>query len=164
KSQANQPCLVMALTQFCGVISRIGWGVASDFVHGGKRVPTLQVIGFITAAGLVGLAFMVNTSPSWIIWVIASMAGAGSFGFNGTAILLRAELAGKDLVATSTGMGMAIAAWGVVIGPPLFGLVVDTTGSYRIAWEFLSVVILAATILLGFIHEQKPKFETEKNE
>ncbi|MHB8918609.1 MAG: hypothetical protein ACYC4H_11335, partial [Desulfocucumaceae bacterium] len=90
----------------------------------------------------------------WFVWIIASMAGAGAIGFNGTSILLRAELAGKDLVATSTGMGMAIAAWGVVFGPPLFGLVVDITGSYRIAWGLLSVAILASTLLLRFVREK----------
>lgn len=154
--------IVLAMTQFCGIIGRIGWGLASDFIYGGRRVPTLQMIGIITMLGLVGLAFIDRTTPSWLLWIIASMAGAGTLGFSGTAILLRAELAGSDLVATSTGMGMAIAAWGVVVGPPLFGLVVDITGSYRTAWGIMATLIMVATGLLRFVHEHKHGFEAGK--
>lgn len=157
-----QAGFVMAVTQFCGIISRTGWGVASDFIYGGRRVPTLRAIGLTTVAGLVGLAFMSGATPTVVIWIVASLAGAGSIGFNGTAILLRAELAGKGLEATSTGMGMAISAWGVVVGPPLFGLIVDRTGSYGIAWQIMSAVILTATVLLRFVNEQKPLSKVEK--
>jgi len=149
--------LVMALTQFSGVAGRIAWGLMSDFVFAGKRVPTLKVAGLTTAAGLLGLALIDASTPAWIIWIAASIAGAGSIGFAGTAILLRAELTGKNLAATSTGMGMAIGAWGVLMGPPVFGLIVDTTGSYKMAWALISALSLGATFLLGLVRERKPQ-------
>lgn len=146
---------VMAITQLSGILGRILWGLMSDFIFAGKRVPTLQVAGLTTVIGLFSLAMVSSMTPEWMIWVIASMIGAGSIGFAGTAILLRAELTEKDLAATSTGIGMAISAWGVIIGPPLFGFVVDTTHSYRIAWELIAIISLVATILLGYIREYK---------
>lgn len=143
----------MAVMQLSGLVSRLLWGMISDFLFAGRRIPVLQIIGSVTFAGLIGLAFLDKTMPAWFIWVIACTAGAGSEGFPGTAILLRAELAGKDLAATSTGLGMAISFWGVLLGPPLFGFVVDMTNSYRFAWMILAVITFVATVLLRFIHE-----------
>ncbi|MDN5347684.1 MAG: hypothetical protein PWP65_1248 [Clostridia bacterium] len=144
---------VMAAVQLIGAISRIGFGMVSDFIFDGRRVPVLQIMGFITVIGLVGLGFLNAATPSWITFLAASLAGGGSTGFMGTAVLLRAELAGKHLVATSTGMGMAIAASGILLGPPLFGFIVDSIHSYRIAWEAIALLNLVSTLLLRFIHE-----------
>jgi len=146
---------IMAVTQFCGIIGRIMWGLLSDFVFSGKRVPTLQIAGFTTTLGLFGLAVISSSTPAWIIWVIASLVGAGTIGFAGTSILLRAELTPKNLVATSTGLGMAIASWGVLLGPPVFGFIVDVNDSYKMAWVLLAAVSLAGTLLLGAIRERK---------
>jgi MFS family permease len=145
----------MAVTQVLGIIGRIVWGVMSDFVFTGKRVPTLQVASLTTVIGLVGLALTGKATPSWVILIAASLAGAGSIGFGGTAILLRAELAGRSLAATSTSIGMAIGAWGIVLGPPLFGFIVDLTNSYTLAWGLTAAASLAAVIMLRFIHEHK---------
>jgi len=146
---------VMAVTQFSGVVGRLVWGAMSDFIFGGRRVPTLIAAGVATVIGLSGLALIGTGTPAWVIWIIASLAGAGSIGFAGTAILLRAELTGKELAATSTGLGMAISAWGVLVGPPVFGLIVDTTHSYRLSWWIITAISLAATLLLGLIREKK---------
>lgn len=147
---------VAAVTQFCGVLGRVVWGVVSDFAFAGRRVPVLQVIGLTSVAGLFGLAFITGATPAWIVLVVASIAGTGTLGFTGTSILLRAELAGKDLAATATGMGMAIASWGVILGPPLFGLIVDNTNSYKLAWEIVGGITLAATFTLRSVREGRP--------
>lgn len=151
--------LILAVTQFTGVFGRILCGLVSDYIFGGRRVPTLQVTGLLTVIGLFGLALMERSLPNWIIWVSAPLAGVGSIGFAGTSILFRAEVAGKNLVATSTGVGMAIAAWGVLLGPPIFGYIVDTTHSYKIAWLLLAFISLAATILLWLVSENKKAAE-----
>lgn len=145
--------LTMAVMQLSGLISRILWGLFNDFIFPGRRIPVLQMIGAVTVAGLIGLALLNKTIPLWVIWIVVSLAGAGSEGFAGTVILLRAEVVSKNLVATSTGLGMAIAFWGVLLGPPLFGWMVDVTESYRLAWLLLAVITLTATLLLRFIQE-----------
>jgi len=145
--------LTMAFMQFGGVVSRVVWGLITDFLFAGRRIPVLQIIGLVTVAGLLGLAFLKPAMPAWVIWLVVATAGAGSEGFPGTAILLRAELAGKDLAATSTGLGMAISFWGVLFGPPFFGFVVDTLHSYQLAWLTLAGITLAATVLLRFVRE-----------
>lgn len=146
---------VMATTQVFGIAGRISWGMISDFAYAGKRLPILKIAGLATALGLFGLALTGRSTPAWAVLLAASVAGAGSIGFGGTAMLLRAELAGRGLAATSTSVGSAIGAWGAVLGPPLFGLAVDVTGSYRIAWGILAGISLAASLALGLIREQK---------
>lgn len=145
---------VSAMTQFSGILGRLFWGVMSDFLFAGKRVPVLQIAGLTTAGSLFGFALINGTTPSWIIWVISSIAGMGCLGFSGTSILLRAELAGKNLAATSTGLGMSISAWGVLVGPLVFGFIVDVTLSYRVAWICIAAISFAATLFLGVIRER----------
>lgn len=144
---------VLAATQVFGIIGRLAWGVMSDFIFAGKRVPTLLAASLTTVIGVFVLALAGQTTPFWVIMIAASLAGAGSIGYGGTSILLRAETAGKELAATSTSIGMAIAAWGVVVGPPVFGYIVDATDSYSIAWALITVISLAATVMLRFLHE-----------
>jgi cyanate permease len=44
-----------------------------------------------------------------------------------------------------------------MIGPPVFGYIVDSTGSYRIAWGFLAIVALLATVSLFFVREGRKR-------
>ena len=155
----------LGLVQFSGMVSRLLWGLLSDYTFSGKRLPVLQIIGLVTVAGLLGLAFLKPTTPTWFVWIVACVAGAGAEGFAGTAILLRAELAGKGLVAVSTGLGMAIAFWGVLVGPPLFGMIVDMFESYRLAWVLLAVISVAGVVALRLVDEvtYDTKLEIERN-
>lgn len=147
---------VMAVSQVFGIVGRLAWGVMSDFMFAGRRIPTLLAASLTTVAGVLVLAMTGQTTPFWVIMIAASLAGAGSIGYGGTSILLRAETAGKELAATSTSIGMAIAAWGVLVGPPVFGYIVDATGSYNIAWGVIATVSIAATLMLRFLHEPAP--------
>ncbi len=146
--------LIASFTQFCGIIGRIFLGLLSDYLFKGKRVPALQVIGIVTLIGFLGLSLLTRTTPLWLVWMIVSLVGTGSLGFSGTSILLRAELAGEKLAATSTGAGMAISGLSIFLGIPLFGFIVDFTQSYKTAWLLLAGLSLAATLLLKLIEEE----------
>ncbi|MFW6279371.1 MAG: hypothetical protein ACOC2G_04195, partial [Bacillota bacterium] len=46
-----------------------------------------------------------------------------------------------------TGFALIFLRSGVVISPPLFGLLADITGTYRLSWLLLSVVIFLFTLI-----------------
>ena len=51
------------------------------------------------------------------------------------------------------GVSLTIVFIGHLFGPPLFGFVVDRTGSYDYAWLLFCILIALATALIGLIRE-----------
>jgi MFS transporter, ACS family, hexuronate transporter len=139
----------LALLQVGGVIGRVLWGIVSDRVFPGRRMPMLAVIGGL--AGLMALA-MGYLSPGLPVWLLASMVfvyGGTAVGWNGLYHALVVETAGRDQAAMAVGFCMTLSQIGTVAGPPLFGFIVDMTGSYQPAWLCLSVLSLGGALVAG---------------
>jgi hypothetical protein len=69
------------------------------------------------------------------VGTLAILAGAGAFGWVGLYFALVAEIGGARYAGLLTGVAVAFAWSGVLVGPPLFGLLLSATGSY--AWPWL---------------------------
>ena len=134
----------LALTQAGAVIGRVGWGVASDRLFGGRRKVVLVLIGFLSAALIALLSLMTRQSSLYLLLAILFAAGICLVGYQGVSYALIGELAGKAKTGTALGMMITINATAATIGTPLFGHVVDRTGSYPLAWQ-----LLAALLALG---------------
>jgi sugar phosphate permease len=59
-----------------------------------------------------------------------------------------AELGGKALAGTAAGVFATIAYLGIIVGPPVFGYIVDKTGSYSLAWFVFAIASALATGIL----------------
>lgn len=138
---------LLALAHVGGAAGRLGWGVVSDRFFEGRRRPGLTLNALIAAAGLVGFALGGALSPLWA-GVIAFLTGLGAFGWVGLFFALMAEIGGPRFAGLMTGLGVIFAWGGVLVGPPLFGLVVEATDSYRIGWLGLSVLAVVVAAIL----------------
>jgi sugar phosphate permease len=139
---------LLALAQAGGTAARVGWGVASDRLFGGRRRPGLVITALLGATTYV--AFSLGGPAPWALAsLLGIMAGAGAFGWVGLYLALVAEIGGAKYAGLLTGVAVAFAWSGVLIGPPLFGLLLDATGSYRVPWLVLSAVALAAAAALS---------------
>jgi MFS family permease len=67
-------------------------------------------------------------------------------GYQGVSYALIGEIAGKARTGVGLGMMITINAACATLGTPLFGYIVDRTGSYAFAWQ-----ILAASITIGIL-------------
>ena len=137
---------MFGVAQVSGLVFRLLWGLASDILLGGRRREVVLLIGACLVVGLLALAWLPEGSPVWLVGLVAVIAGAGGLAWAGVFILIRAELGGKERSAASTGLGMAIASSGGLLGPPAFGLTVEWTGSYAVAWVILALLILVGTL------------------
>lgn len=151
---------MLASAQVAGTIARILWGMVSDYWLGG-RVNTLRLIGFVMSAGLVLLGTLNRGTATWLAWFAAIFAGVGSLGWAGTVTLLRAELVGRERAALATGFGMTMASWGSLAGPPIFGWLVDVTGTYSFAWWGTAALTLLSTLAFWKVREPKARRETK---
>ena len=66
------------------------------------------------------------------------VAGVCIVGYQGVSYALIGEIAGKSRTGAGLGMMITINAGAATIGTPVFGYIVDRTGSYAIGWSVLA--------------------------
>jgi MFS transporter, ACS family, hexuronate transporter len=126
------------------MVGRIGWGVASDRLFGGRRKAVLIIIGLLAALSIAALGLMSGDFPYYLLLPILFVAGVSIVGYQGVSYALIGEIAGRSRTGAGLGMMITINAGAATLGTPMFGYIVDYTGSYAVAWQ-----ILAATIAAG---------------
>ena len=136
----------LVATQCGGVGGRMGFGLLSDRVFGGRRRIVLAIAGL----GSIACALLLSTTapgagPGRLVPLAASIGFFG-VGWNGVQHTLMAELAGVRAAGTAVGLGLAISSLGVTVCPPIFGLVVERIGGFGAAW-----LSLAASMVLGLL-------------
>ncbi len=136
----------LALTQGGAMAGRVGWGVASDRFFGGRRKVVLVIIGMLSALAIGALGFMGAGSSDFLLMPILFLAGLCIVGYQGVSYALIGEIAGKARTGSGLGMMITINSAAATVGTPIFGHIVDRTGSYAIAWG-----VLAATICVGIV-------------
>ena len=137
----------LALAQVGGTGSRLAWGAISDRFFGGRRRPGVMVNALIGAAAYALLA-LGERLPIPLAIPLAVVAGAGAFGWVGLYLALVAEVGGARHAGLLTGVAVAFSWSGVLIGPPIFGLVLQATGSYTAPWLILAGIGVAVAVTL----------------
>jgi ACS family hexuronate transporter-like MFS transporter len=146
----------LALTQLGGMVGRVGWGVVSDRLFHGARKVVLVLIGFLSVALTFALGALPGAPSLIIVLPLIFFAGVCMVGFQGVSYALIGEIAGKAQTGAALGMVITINSIGTIIGTPLFGYIVDVTGSYSRAWQALAVAILVGIVALSvFLKEPK---------
>ena len=144
----------LVTAQVGGAIARIGFGLLSDRLFGGRRRIVLAIAGL----GSIACALVLSTTaPGTGPWLLAPLAvGIGVFGvgWNGVQHTLMAELAGPRAAGTAVGLGLAISSLGVAVCPPIFGLVVERLGGFGAAWVALAASMVIALLLLIPVRER----------
>lgn len=138
---------MLALAQAGGTASRLAWGAISDRFFGGRRRPGV-VLNALIGSGAYALLALGDRLPMEGLAPLAIIAGIGAFGWVGLYFALVAEIGGARYAGLLTGVAVAFAWSGVLVGPPIFGLVVDRTGSYAWPWLGLACVGVVVAVTL----------------
>ena len=145
---------LLALCQAAGAFAKPLSGLMSDRLLGRRRKAPLLAL-----AGLAGLACailaLLGPGHTWLLWVALLMLGVGAVGWGGLFGTLAGETAGAAAAGAAAGVTAAIDNIGIFIGPPLFGLIVDRTGSYAPAWWAMVVAAALAACLLAPVREPR---------
>jgi sugar phosphate permease len=148
----------LAILEVSGAFGKPISGLISDRLFHGSRKEVYIMMCCISFAACIIFAFLSHqNSSSWVIIPLCLILGFASLGWGGLHLTLVGEFAGKELAGTVTGMSTVFLMIANVIGPPGFGYIVDKTGSYRIAWQFLAIIGIVAAALLLFVREEKRK-------
>jgi MFS family permease len=145
----------LALAQITGTVGRVGFGVLSDRLLGGRRLVALIGAGVGSALCALALAATGPGTSTAALVPLAMAFGLFGIGWNGLQHTLMAELAGPRGAGTAVGLGLAVSSAGVTIWPPLFGWVAQSFG-FPLAWAGLAASMLAALALLLPVREAPP--------
>lgn len=138
--------LVLTATTIAGAIGRIAWGIVADRLLAPRR--TLGLIGAIAAACAIAMTLSTPGWPTAAIVALAACFGATAIGWNGVQLAEVARLAPPGAAGKVTGATSVVTFAGVVVGPPLFAVLADVTGSDRAGFAMLAVASGAAAAAL----------------
>lgn len=141
--------------QIAGAAGRILWGLWSDRWFRQHRKPALVWASVFSTAGSLVLGWLPPGVPLWLIGLVVLMYAFNTIGWHGSWIAMLAEIAGPTKQGRTLGMAMTIMYPGIITFPPLFGLLVDYTHSWRLAWSVAAAVLALGTGLILPVREKK---------
>jgi len=144
---------VLAVAEAGGILGKPGSGFLSDRVFGSRRSVYLLWAGGASAMCL--MIALWGQSLSWALYPVLFILGVTSIGWGGIHLTLLAEMAGKERVGTATGAVLAVTMIGGVLGPIIFGYIVDLTGTYQMAWLAMAASAAISVLAMLFVHENK---------
>jgi MFS family permease len=142
--------LALTVATVAGVAGRIVWGLVADRTSS----PRLVLGGLGLAAG--ACAFAIAGYPAdgsmFLLLALCAAFGATAIGWNGVQLAELARQAPPGEAAAVTGAANFVGFGGVMLGPPLFGLLASVTGSYGAGFATMGAAafaIGARTLLLA---------------
>lgn len=148
---------LLAVLEAGGAFGKPVSGLISDRLFRGSRKGVFILMCTVAGAMCLAFAFLSQGSPTWLVVPFCIILGFVAIGWGGLHLTLIGEFAGRELAGTVSGASSAFLLLANTVGPPLFGHIVDITGSYQPAWIFLAALALLAVVLLFFVQESKKR-------
>ena len=147
---------LLAMTEAAGAFGKPASGLISDRLLGGRRKIVFIFMG--STASIICLAMgVISYDLRWLLYPALFILGAMAIGWGGLYATLAGELAGKESVGMASGVVGAALVLGVMTGPPLFGYIVDSTGSFQIAWLVMALFGVVSVLFMTLIREHKKR-------
>jgi len=143
---------LLALTEGAGALGKPASGLASDRLFGGRRKLAFFLMASAAAAVCLVLASL-GSSLGWLLYPVLAVLGGVAIGWGGLYATMAGELGGKEMAGVASGASAALINLGVLVGPPLFGYIVDNTGSYETAWLAMALSSSVAAVFIWLIRE-----------
>ncbi|MFP4199611.1 MAG: MFS transporter [Halanaerobium sp.] len=145
------------LLQIGGIMGRPLMGYLNDKLADGSRAKGLVAVGlFLTMVMFYYYMFMSGFDLSLqIIYLSSFVIGFASLGWMGIYFTAIIELAGEELAGIGTGLSLVFVRFGVLLSPPLFGLLADLNKSYQLSWLGMGLLTGFSTLVFAYIYRDK---------
>ncbi|MDQ0429511.1 sugar phosphate permease [Planomicrobium stackebrandtii] len=140
--------MLLVISEVSGSFGRVAWGVISDNLFSGKRIIVLVIIASLSILTSLVISQLPEGTSFWVMVPITVLFGFCISGFNGIWMNAATELVPIKQAGIASGFSLTLGSWGVIIGPPLFGYIVDVTGDFTYGWLFLALMLAAVIALL----------------
>jgi MFS family permease len=139
---------VIAVGGFLAIPGRIMWARHAERTGEFRR--PLLTIALISVGASVSL-MVANSGPWWFVVVAAILTAIGSSSWNSVGMLGLIVIAGPAAAGRASGIVLFGFLLGFGAGPPLFGWMVDSTGSYMgVWWLAMGASMLGGIVMLAW--------------
>ena len=156
-AQASQEMasLTLGIAQAVSAIGRIGWGVLSDTVFRGRRKWLTACICAAASLFFVAMAVLGSTQAATVGMAIAVLLGLTIASYATLIQTMAIEAAPPENAGSSMGCVALGTHTGAMLGPPIFGLVLDMTGQFAHGYLLTGVVVGCGVLLFAFGFREK---------
>ena len=150
-AQASQEVagLCYGVAQIFSVAARLGWGAVSDFLFKGRRKALTLALGASAAAFL---TTMILVGPGWGIALgigLSAALGATIASYAPLMQTMATEAVQPRLTGSAVGYNMVGTSMGSIVGPPVFGAIVDLTGAFESGWLLCAGLVTLGVIIMA---------------
>jgi MFS family permease len=142
---------LLAVMQFGGLVGRLAWGWLSDRI--GRRGPVMLACGVLAILSCAAAIPAGRATPGPLLIALAFLLGLSTLGWNALSIAVISESVPLESAGTALGANLSITFTAMFVVSPLFGLIADWTGSYRVSWIALTAWVCLGTALGLLIRE-----------
>jgi fucose permease len=136
----------LAVAQVAGVVGRIVWGMVADRQGDPRPVLLALALAMALCGGVAALLDAASAHPGVI--ALLAVYGASAIGWNGVFLGTVARVVPIDQAAQATSGSLFFTFFGVVVGPPLFGVVAAALGGLGAAFATLALPLAWAVAAL----------------
>lgn len=146
---------LLALAQMGGVLGRIVWGYISDrYLRPLSALALLSLVIAMAAAATSSLALWPQVASGALLAGLMFVFGASASGWNGVYLAEVARQAPAGSVGKATSGTLACTFLGVMVGAPVFGLIVSSSGGFSMAFAMQAALALALGLGLLLFRER----------
>jgi MFS family permease len=133
-----------ALAAGCAIVGRLTWPRRAERRHAFPA--TLRTLALLTVLGVAGLAWSVSVPA--MVWPAAVVMGLSAASWNSVGMLATIVTAGPARSGAATGWVQLGFLTGAGLSTPLYGWLVDNTGSYLPGMGVAAVAALLGAIVV----------------
>lgn len=120
----------------------IFYGLVSDRWLNGERKGLFCALGAVAAASLLALLLLPQHTSAFVLAALIIVYGLSGLSWGSMYQTLAVEVAGQGAAGVGIGITVSLMYAGTTATAPLFGYVVDLTGSYTLSWGVLMLWLL----------------------
>lgn len=139
--------LLVACSQAGGAVSRLVLGAASDRWLAHRRSVWLALTGALGASTFAAYAVW-PVSPPLGAGALAFATGVGAYGWVGIFFVISVEVGGPRQAGLLSGVAFAAIVVGLLVGPSVFGLLLESWDSYAVPWAAFAALSALVTVTL----------------
>lgn len=134
--------------QLLGVVGRVVLAAWGDRLRSGRRMRLVNQSLVVAAVSAFVLPLLPMGAGTPML-VLVAVLGFFAFGWYGPWVVHVTEIAPGRAIGLTLGLAMTTNQLGIVVAPPLFGLVLDLSGTYLAAWWALVAALLLTALRVG---------------
>ncbi len=138
--------LTLSAAQGVSIFARIFWGIIADRYI--KPRLMLGLLGMMMSLAAIATGLFNSAWPYTAILTVSILFGATAIGWNGVYLAEVARLAPEGKAGVATAGTLLFTYLGVVVGPPIFGVLVAGMGSYSLAYVVFAILTFFWSIFL----------------